>query len=72
MSQNEMVLKHLNKYGCITTFQAFDLYGITRLSARIKDIRNMGYEIIACRQKATNRYGKKIGFCRYTLMNFKK
>ena len=70
-SQNDMVLHHLKDKGYITTFESFDLYGITRLSARISDLRKMGYNIASVSQKGTNRYGEKIKFCRYTLMEKK-
>jgi len=39
MSQNEIVLQFLRDHGKITTFDAFQL-GITRLSARIWELRN--------------------------------
>ena len=68
MTQNQIILKHLQKKGYISTFESYDLYGITRLSARISEIRKMGYNIASVSQKGTNRYGEKIRFCRYTLM----
>jgi len=39
LPQKEKVLNHLRKKGTITTFQAFTLYGITRLPARISELR---------------------------------
>ncbi len=43
--QNEVVLQHLRKYGSITTYEAFQ-HGITRLSARIWELRHdKGIEI---------------------------
>lgn len=45
LSQNEKVKKHLEKYKSITTFQAFLKYKVTRLNARIWDLRNSGMEI---------------------------
>ena len=53
MSQNEEILKHLQEIGCITQWEAIRLYRITRLSARIKDLRSMGHNI-----SSTNVYGK--------------
>lgn len=43
--QNKAVLEYLQKYGTITNAEAFEHLKITRLSARIYDLRHMGYEI---------------------------
>ena len=34
-----MILHHLKEHGSITTIEAFTLYGITRLSGRIWELR---------------------------------
>lgn len=39
------VLAHMMNNGTITTYQAYDLYGITRLPARISDLTALGVEI---------------------------
>ena len=38
MTQNEMILNHMQKCNGITSMEAYSLYGCTRLSARIKDL----------------------------------
>lgn len=38
-TQNAQVLKHLRHYGSITTLSAFQRYCITRLPARIPELR---------------------------------
>ena len=62
-----LILTHIMKYGSITQDEADDLYGIKRLSARINELRNMGYAIktdmIACR----NRRGSISNFAKYSL-----
>lgn len=45
MSQKQKVLKHLRKYGSITSWTAIQRYRITRLSAVIKQLRDDGYDI---------------------------
>lgn len=47
LSQNQQILRHLRKYRGITTLAAFRLYGITRLSSRISELRKMGFDITA-------------------------
>lgn len=44
-SQCQKILRHLIKYHRITTYQAFQKYGCTRLPARISDLRQMGVNI---------------------------
>lgn len=41
MTQNEMIYDYLKKKGSITTYEAFTELFITRLSARIFDIKKM-------------------------------
>jgi hypothetical protein len=54
-TQNELILKHLKEYGGITSLEAIQEYGITRLSARIYDLRKEGYSISADKKKVLNR-----------------
>ena len=44
MTQAEFVLDYIQKHGKMTSMEAFD-FGITRLSARIYELRKMGYKI---------------------------
>lgn len=45
LSQKGEILNHLKKHGKITSMDAFRLYNITRLAARISDLRNDGHPI---------------------------
>lgn len=67
MNQKQLILRHLRDYGHITSYEAFTEYGITRLAARIHDLRADGYRIKSMVQYARNRYWKKVKFERYTL-----
>lgn len=46
MTQCEKILSHIKAHGSITSMDAFTLYRITRLSGRIKDLRDQGYPIV--------------------------
>ena len=46
-SQKKLILNYMRMFGGITTFKAFAVMGITRLSARIKDLRDDGYKIMS-------------------------
>lgn len=67
MTQNDKILNHLRDHGGITSMEAYEIYGCTRLSARIKDLRDEGFNIKSIRETRKNRYGEKVSFSRYTL-----
>lgn len=66
-NDRELILMHMKKYGSITHDEAEEEYGIKRLSARICELRTLGYPIktdmIACR----NRRGRISNFAKYSL-----
>lgn len=45
MTQSEQVLDYMREHGGITSMEAFSKLGITRLSARIFDLRKAGENI---------------------------
>ncbi len=46
MTQNGSVLEHLRTEGCITPAEAEDMFDVQCLSARICELRKMGYDIV--------------------------
>lgn len=66
-SQNQLVLDHLEKHKSITGWDAIGVYHITRLAARIKDLRDSGHNIITVMQHAESRRWAK-----YVLMKGNK
>lgn len=66
-SHKERVLHHLKTKGSITSWEAFEIYGITRLSAVIYDLKKDGHRITSTSQKLKNRYGNTVVFSRYKL-----
>lgn len=67
MTQEDMILNHLKNYKTITSLEAIQEYGITRLSAKIYNLRNMGYQITNDWTSGVNRWGKKVNWVKYTL-----
>ena len=64
-SQNQMVLSHMTKHKTITSMDAFSLDGITRLSARIYDLRERGHKIGMVWEESVNRYGTQVRYGKY-------
>ena len=67
-TQVTRVLEHLKKHGSITTYDAFVKYGITRLSARIFEIRELGYEIKTKVVTGKDRYNEPTHWTVYSLV----
>lgn len=64
-SQDKIVLWHMTKHKYITSFEAFSLYGITRLSAKIYNLRQDGWKIGLVWETGTNRYGNPVKWGKY-------
>ena len=63
------VLEHLRKYGSISSIEAIRLYGATRLSAIIYNLRhNYGLDIISKTIPFTDRYGTNADYAEYVLV----
>lgn len=67
LTQEQMVEQHLKDYGSITTWEAFTDYGITRLSAKIYNLRKSGLNIKSDFITTKNRYGSSVTFAKYVL-----
>lgn len=65
-SQNEVVLKHLQKGNSITTFEAFKLFGIVDLQSVIRNIRKTT-DIQDKWVKGTNQHGELTKYKKYFL-----
>jgi hypothetical protein len=72
MGQNSMILEHLRKHRCISQWEATKLYGITRLAARISNLRDAGYNIATVMTEGVSRFGKKTRYATYVLRGEKK
>lgn len=67
MNQKQMVLDYMNEHGSITSMDAYRDLGITRLSAVVFDLRELGYKVKTTDERGRNRYGEATSYARYTL-----
>lgn len=67
MSQKKRVLDYLGQYGSISSLEAFQELGVTRLSAVIFNLKEEGYEFDVTKAKGKNRFGEKTCYARYHL-----
>ncbi len=66
LTQNERVIAYIDEFGSITSKEAFDMIGVTRLASRICDLTKQGYRFERKFESADNRYGDKVRFTRYS------
>lgn len=68
--QQERVLKYMQDFGSISSLEAFQDLGITRLSAIIHTLRHKkGYVIKADRESCKNRWNESVWYARYTMVS---
>lgn len=68
-TQTERVLSYMNEFGSITQFEAFQDIGVSRLAARIADLKKAGFPIVATTEAVKNRYGEVCHIKRYKIEN---
>lgn len=66
-TQADRVLAYIQTFGSITTLQAFRDLGVTRLSARIFELRDRGIIIDSTSITSKNRYGENCTYAKYFL-----
>jgi len=67
VSQVQLIADHLIKYGSISSIEAIEQFGCTRLSARIADLRKRGWPITSEMATAKNRYGHTTNYAVYRM-----
>lgn len=67
MNQRQAILAYLKAGHHITSQEAFEIFGATRLSAIIFDLRGKGYNIESIEREGMTRFGKKTRYFEYYL-----
>lgn len=66
-TQTDAVLEHIRRYGSITSMEAFEEYGITRLSSIIFGLRHRGLDIETIPLECVTRFGNRTKYAKYVL-----
>ena len=66
-TQADRVLAYIKTFGSITTLEAFRDLGVTRLSARIYELRARNINIDSTSVTSKNRYGENCTYAKYYL-----
>lgn len=67
MNKTIAVLEHMREHGGITQLEATELYGATRLSAIVFNLRKRGHDIETVTMGMTDRYGHAVNYAKYVL-----
>lgn len=65
--QRNVVLEYLKAGNSLTSKEAFERFGVTRLSAIIHDFKQMGYNIHTIMVDGHTRYGDSCKYAKYIL-----
>ena len=67
MTQCEKIIEYMDRFGSITTMEAFSELGITRLASRIHELKANGYSITSEPCSRKNRYGETVHYNVYRI-----
>ncbi len=67
LSQNDRVIEFFQGGGSLTTLNAWQELGISRLAARVYDLRCMGHKITSTQVPVYNQFDEKCMVAEYTL-----
>lgn len=68
-TKKQQVLNHLITHGKIDSWKAIELYGATRLSAIIYNLRNQGFRIDTINKCVLDRNSNVCNYAEYILIN---
>lgn len=66
-TQAKQILAHLRRYDHITSMEAIQKYGVTRLAACIFDLKELGHEIVTQMISVPSRTGRMTRVAKYNL-----
>lgn len=72
MTQHSLILSYMKEHGSITTYEAYEQLGITKLTTRISELKGAGFDIRQRTESGLNRFGKPVTYNRYWLVEDKQ
>ncbi len=69
ITQEDRVVQYISDFGSITSLEAFKDLGITRLSAKIFNLKAEGYIFEDETMTCVNRYGDKVHYKKYKIID---
>ena len=72
MTHYDRIIAYMERFGSITTYEAFADLGETKLTTRISDLRKRGVKIAQREETGENRFGDPVRYMRYSLPDRKE
>jgi len=66
LTQRQRVVEYVDRFGSITSLDAYNDLGITQLAARLFELRHLNYTYSTTREMVRNRFGDEISIVRYS------
>lgn len=66
VSQKQMALDYIREFGSITPIDAFRDLGVTRLAAKVFELKKDGHDIDKVIETGKNRFGNRTRYARYS------
>ena len=63
-TQYDKILKYISEHGSISSMEAFNEFGITRLAARVNELQRKGIYLEREMEHSKNRFGEKSHYMR--------
>lgn len=67
-NQNKKIIDYINRFGFISSYQAFQDLGVTQLGARIFELKEQGYKFSTKTIYTTDRFGEPTHYFEYRLV----
>lgn len=68
-TQRQKIINYIREFGSITSLDACRDLGIMQFATRIKELKEEGYEFRTEWESSKNRYGEKVDFKRFYLVD---
>lgn len=68
MTQIDMIKEYLRKNQTLTSLEAINMFGCTRLAAVIHKLKSRGWKIVTINETGKNRYGKSVTYAVYVCL----
>lgn len=72
MTQCQRIIDYMERFGSISTLEAFNDLGVARLASRIHDLKAQGYKINSEIKSSKNRFGEDTYYKVYRLAEEEK
>ncbi|MCI8470182.1 MAG: hypothetical protein HFJ35_01575 [Clostridia bacterium] len=68
-TQKQKIVCYIQRFGSVTSWEAYRDLGITQFATRIKELKEEGYKFQTEWEIQKNKEGKSVHFKRYYLLN---